>query len=412
MSEKKNQQRFARFDFRPLEKPMKLDNGFIKTPVFATRSGVFKYVQADGTVVREFRPPEQVFSKESLDTLAGVPVTNRHPTELVDAQNAKKFMVGFTSDIVEKHDNFVKTSATITDQSMIQEVETGGLREVSCGYTCDLEFTSGRTDTGEEFDAIQRNIRYNHLAIVDRGRAGPEVRLRMDSNSAILDENDNFSAPRADNSHAKTEKGDEMATVEIEGQNFEMSEDLAKAVRRLLKKAVGKGEDSKDKKSDELKDLERQTILLEGEKEKLQAKVDSLTEENKELKESKLDDKQIHERVIARTNLIETAKEVLDEETKLDEMSDSEIRKAVVAKKCPALKLDEKTDVYVEARFDHIAESLKTERKDGNKDLKEALGSKAGKADEDDNDAEKARQKSMKSDSEAWQSPIGFHLAN
>ena len=54
-----------------------------------------------------------------------------------------------------------------------------GLRELSLGYDCDLEENPG-TWNGMPYDCIQRNIRINHLAIVDEARAGHQTRLNLD----------------------------------------------------------------------------------------------------------------------------------------------------------------------------------------------------------------------------------------
>jgi uncharacterized protein len=390
-----------RLDFVSIEKPVKLDNGFLKVPVRATRTGVFRYLKADGSVFREYRPPEEVFKEDSVESLAGVPLTNRHPHVLVDAQNAKKFMVGFTSDKVDKNEPFVETSVTITDAKTIDEVENKGLREVSCGYTCELEMNAGVTPSGEHFDAIQRNIVYNHLAVVDRGRAGKEVRLRMDSNSAILDEDDK----NKDNPSQSTNKGGIMAKIKLDGVEYECEGSLATAVNSALKQT------KKDSFNEGVESTKESTTALQAKVDEKDAKIDTLTEENKKLKEEKIDDAGIHAKVVERAKLTNEAGEVLGDKVVMDEMSNLEIKKAVVEKKCPELKLDEKSDVYVEARYDAIMETLKAEKNDNSKKVKKAMGDNVDKNDNDDEpNADKAREKSMKADSDAWQKPIGFHL--
>jgi len=52
-----------------------------------------------------------------------------------------------------------------------------GKRELSVGYTCDLDWTPGTTDSGEEYQAVQRNIKINHTAQVKYGRAGSACRI-------------------------------------------------------------------------------------------------------------------------------------------------------------------------------------------------------------------------------------------
>ena len=49
----------------------------------------------------------------------------------------------------------------------------------------DLEFTPGEYN-GQKYDAIQKNITNNHIAIVWKGRAGKNASLRLDENDAIL----------------------------------------------------------------------------------------------------------------------------------------------------------------------------------------------------------------------------------
>jgi hypothetical protein len=71
-----------------------------------------------------------------------------------------------------------------------------GKRQVSCGYECDLVEEPGVAPDGQRFDAYQTNIVYNHVAIVDVGRAGT-ARVRMDGASVRVD--DDLSAGARDN---------------------------------------------------------------------------------------------------------------------------------------------------------------------------------------------------------------------
>src|SRR5690606_21763697 len=90
-------------------------------------------------------------------------------------------------DAVEKLDGRrVGVNLTITDNASIAAIEKGELYEVSCGYTCEREEASGVYD-GEPYDVRQRNIVYNHVAIVrpGRARAGREMHLHLDSEAAV-----------------------------------------------------------------------------------------------------------------------------------------------------------------------------------------------------------------------------------
>lgn len=155
--------------------------GFVNLDVFATRSGIFLYMDSAGRIIREFRSPEEVFAKSSMGTLAKKPVTNNHPSvRFVDSKNARNYQVGWTGDTVARMEDKLFTKATITDETTINDVENGKV-EVSCGYTCKHDETPGEWK-GQKYDRAQTDIRYNHLAIVDRGRAGAQVRLLTDAN--------------------------------------------------------------------------------------------------------------------------------------------------------------------------------------------------------------------------------------
>ena len=81
---------------------------------------------------------------------------------------------------LRKDGEFVAGELLVTDADLIKKLEDGAARELSCGYNCDLDEKPGVTADGLRYDAIQRNIRGNHVAVVPKGRAGPEARVRMD----------------------------------------------------------------------------------------------------------------------------------------------------------------------------------------------------------------------------------------
>lgn len=396
-----------RYDFNALGKATKTEQGYLRAPVSATRTGVLTYRRGDGSVIRELRPEEEVFKADSMATLGGIPLTNRHPTELLNSKNTKDYLIGYTSDNVAKNGIYLDTMATITDQSAIDEIEQGGLREVSCGYECELEEAPGNFD-GQAYDVVQRNIKYNHLAIVDKGRAGPNVRLKLDSSDAILEnicDNSTNKRPSIKTNHSK---GDSMTKCTVNGVEYECSEQLAGAIVSALEKRKQEMAGAQQEATDAKAAMEAQ----KGEMDKVQAKADALEKEVAELKAAKLDDKAILTKVIARRKVEDLAKKVLPADTKFDELTDIELKKAVVKATCPETKLDDKSEIYVEARFDHICET----HKDGADDkLAEALrkqnssrmdGASAGSSEE-------ARKKSMKQDAEAWKKPInGVAMAN
>lgn len=151
---------------------------------YATRAGVFLYRRADGSVARELRPVEEVSRADSLATLGRKPYTDDHPPEFVTPKNAKKYQDGTIGENIvweaRGAGGFVKVTGIVTDEKAIREIEDGK-RELSCGYVCEVEDSAGVHPEFGPYDRIQRNIRYNHLAGVRQGRAGPDVKMNMDS---------------------------------------------------------------------------------------------------------------------------------------------------------------------------------------------------------------------------------------
>lgn len=117
------------------------------------------------------RPEEEVFSKEAIASFEGKPVTNDHPPEDITTQNVSVYMKGVAKDVRQGTGEFkdcLVADLVIYDPMLVQSVRDGK-REISCGYDCLW------VPDGNRF--IQRNIRGNHIAVVDKGRAGARVSI-------------------------------------------------------------------------------------------------------------------------------------------------------------------------------------------------------------------------------------------
>jgi hypothetical protein len=173
----------TRFDRTQIKATLTEEGYLIDTPILG-RVGIQSYKRADGSIARELRLPEEVFNADSLASFSGKPITDDHPSEMVTSKNAKKLTVGLIQSPARQDGDNVVASIIIHDGEMIDKAKNGGKKELSLGYKVDLEETPGVWN-GEHYDAIQRNIRVNHLAIVPRGRAG-NARLNLDRHDAVL----------------------------------------------------------------------------------------------------------------------------------------------------------------------------------------------------------------------------------
>lgn len=173
-----------RFDFAKIgAKPTRTPQGFLRIDANLTRVGVLLYRNDDGSVRRELRHPDEVFKAVSLGSLEDAPVTDLHPSEgLVNLDNRGTLEKGHVRSAVAHDDRFVTGSIIVKDKGLIEAIERGDRRELSPGYSTRLDETPGEWN-GEPYDAIQRDIVYNHLGIGPKGwgRSGSEVSLKMDS---------------------------------------------------------------------------------------------------------------------------------------------------------------------------------------------------------------------------------------
>ena len=319
------------------------DEGFLVDSPVVGRVGIQLYKNADGTVRREFRPPEEVFNSDSLNSFVGKPITDGHPAEMVNAKNAKSLLVGAIHTEGKQDGENVVAGITIHDADMIDKIMKGGKRELSLGYKVDIEEISGVWN-GQEYDAIQRNIRINHLAIVPRGRAG-NARLnldRLDAESVITGENmpENLSRVRLDT-----------------GLEYQAEAEVVQAFEKMRADKV-----EADAHIDE---LQKQLDSVAAERDTLKSQVASADKVRADALEA------ARAEIKARAILEKSA-----EAFKIDcaDKSDREIKEAVIKSKRADADLSGKSDDYINAAFDltvelkadeAMAEQRKAGRADG-----------------------------------------------
>lgn len=174
-----------RFDVARMQaRPTLTSQGFLRARANLTRVGVLAYARADGTTRLELRHPEDVFDPESLATLSHAPLTDLHPTAMVGPENVRALQVGIVSSAT-RADGFVAGEVLVQDAGAIRDVQARKRVELSAGYSMTLDETPGEFN-GVRYDARQRNIRYNHVAMGPRGwgRAGGDVAFRLDGTGA------------------------------------------------------------------------------------------------------------------------------------------------------------------------------------------------------------------------------------
>lgn len=320
------------------------DEGFLRVPGKAARTGIQEYLaselglkdRAPNDVIRVYRPAEEVFNDASLQSYLGADVTNNHPPTLVNASTYRNTSVGVVTSIGRQDGDFVIVDMVIKDKDAIKAVETGKC-ELSAGYTAVYDDTPGTTPEGEPYDFRQTQIKINHVAIVDRARAGAMARI-------------------FDNMEKKP-----MYQITTDTG---VKVDVADAVV-----------------VDAFKRLEQRVSDAEAAKETVQAQLDAALEQVADLT-TKCSDEALKARVEAIARVTTSARKVAGDEFTCDSMDPVAIKRAALAVKRPSVDWADKSAAYVEAAFDMAVEEpvkpvvdsqLEQLAKDGAKDIKQPV---------------------------------------
>ena len=310
--------------------------GFLKGEAVVTRTGIFHYRDGAGGTRRELRHPDEVFKSDSLDSLKMIPMTLDHPNGLVTAENAKELSVGHVGENVRPDGRFVVVPLVVTDREAIKAVK-GGVRELSLGYEQMLVMDGGTWD-GERYDARQTEIRYNHLAIVDRARAGEAARLNLDSADAVEIEKEEASMP-------------DLRKVTIDGVQY----DAEAPVIQALNKATKDAEEAQTK-------LKEAQGLADREK----GRADE-AEEKAQKAQTTLDGDKFHQAVQERVGLEKVAGTVLTEDQLKDlPKSNTDLMKAIITARADNVEemgkvLKDASPEYVAGRFDSVLTDIAQE---------------------------------------------------
>ncbi len=330
-------------------------DGFMRDSPIVARTGVYEYRNPDGTIRREYRPADEVFASDALNSFRGKPITVLHPKKgKITAANAFGTAIGsILSDGYPKDEKYVACDIVIFAPDKI-----GKHRELSLGYRCDCEETPGVSPDGQAYDAIQRNIRINHLAVVPLARAGMKARLNCDGDEII-----------------ESEGTQNMSKFKIDGVEHEVPEAVANYITTLQSRADA-AEASLTATKETLAGVtasktELQTKLdaMTGERDGVQGKLDAMTAERDSLK-SKVDAAEADKKAAVDKAVEDTKKEVKERAEleadakkakcdKTDGMDNKALKIAIIkAVRGDSLNFDGKSDDYVNAYYDSIRGDL------------------------------------------------------
>tara|TARA_A100000172_G_scaffold68779_1_gene48630 strand:+ start:118 stop:1170 length:1053 start_codon:yes stop_codon:yes gene_type:complete len=304
----------------------------------AARTGIYDYAGhevdpnnehglRDKAVVKVYRPGDQVFDRASLASFVGKPITDNHPTDPVTRDNWRDHARGTIMGAV-RDGEYVAFDLMLTDGATIDAVEAGK-RELSNGYATDLKFEPGNAPDGTAYDAVQTSITGNHIALVDRGRAGSECRIS--DRFAVCDANP------ARVAELTATKDEPMKKITLDGLQVDLSD--ADAVSAAFDKLQAKVATADKALADAQTEHDKAIAKLDAKVEELESKV--------------VDQAQIDALADAKADTVAKAKAVCGD--KLPDTAGKtvgEVRRMALDAK--GIDCTDKSDDYIEARFDAL----------------------------------------------------------
>ncbi|MGH9930720.1 MAG: DUF2213 domain-containing protein [Pyrinomonadaceae bacterium] len=314
---------FDRTSYGPVTSRVYTDEGFLKVPGRVARTGIQEYLARElgldgdpNRIIKVMRPPEEVFHADSLATYDGADVTINHPKGFVTTDNYSQLSKGTARGAVQDGD-YVTCNLFVKSKDAIAAINSGKC-ELSAGYTAIYE----EAKDGDLFDFIQREIRINHVALVDNARAG--------ANARVFDEN--------------PEKKTMTHKVMLDsGRSVEVQDE---ATALLV--------------SDTIERLAQKVADAEAKSEKAQAAAD-VSKEKLDAAALLSSDEAIKVRVAKIAGVQVAARKIAGDSFECDSVDTVEIMRAAMAKVRPGVEWSDKSVAYLEAAFDMAAEEEEEE---------------------------------------------------
>lgn len=326
-------------------RPMKADptTGFLRGEAYVSKVGVFPYFR-NGRVWRELRHPDDVFHPDSIASAELAPVTLGHPstpTGLLKApRDAEGRVVGAVAKPTPEADR-LRTTIVLTHSDAIEAVEAG-ISQISPAYTALFVEESG-VYNGQPYDGRQTEIRFNHFAIVPKGRQGPDVGMRLDAADGYCLQDE-----------VPSEEVSPMSQVVKVRLDAAQEIDLPEAAAPLVKAAI----------------------------DRLNGKVEAL---ESSLKKARTDAAQVPDATAAHLERVLQAKEIFGDTAdmaKLVRCDAAELNSTMLKALDPDVKLDGKSPDFIAGMLEHTLASRAASKKEEKKadESLAALGTAAANA--------------------------------
>lgn len=355
------------------------NDGYVTAFAKVARTGIQVYKghelgKPELDTVRVYRPPEEVFHADAMGSFAHRPVTLRHPSVPVTAKNWKQFSRGQTGEDVVRDGEFIRVPLVMMDAALIDAYDKDGVRELSMGYSTDIKWRTGVTDSGEAYDAVQTAIRGNHLAVVPVARGGDQLRV---GDSSL---NDGENCPKCgaemhDGECAScgytTDGAMTMKTLIIDGFSVTVADDQSGSI---IQRHIDKLTSDNKTLSDSFDDFKKKKAESDVEGEKKQKEVETKDGEiavlKKKIADSEITPAKLDQLVKDRMAVVDSAAKVLGKDFSFDGKTLPEIRKAAVETKLGD-SAKNMSDAAIEGAFTAIVTDSRGD--EGSRPIRDAL---------------------------------------
>ena len=189
-----------------------------------------------------WRNPEEL--EKALSTFNGIPLLIEHKMDSAESP-LKELRVGTVGSNARWEAPYLINDLAVWDEEAIKAIEDGSLKDLSCGYRYTPEWKSGKTPEGLEYDFIMRDIKCNHVALVQDGRAPdcfvsdslPEE-LKMEENTKVEEKSE------------ATDDFTEFARKAVEGAGVELTPEQVDALVRSFAEAHAEFEKGEAKEAE------------------------------------------------------------------------------------------------------------------------------------------------------------------
>lgn len=384
------QQDIQKFDVNVLHKT---PEGYYQGNVVCTGIGVFRYLDKNKKFVQRLRDVDDV--KAATASINCKPITLQHPNKPVDINNVKALKVGMTANDATFDGLNNRVTVTTTDKDAVDAIDRGEVKAFSMGYKCSVVENDGVWQ-GVHHDQQQKDIVYNHLALVTKGRAGDKVNFMVGDSADFADifdmadpeegekkptedgteyqqgqpvvVNDGKADPDAnlnDNNHNQEQS---MKTIQLDGVDYQADEKVIEALQAAQNDAA--------EKLDEIHTLLSAVNEKDSQIADLQEKLDTANDE--------IDEAVIDAAVNAKLAILDVARAAGIECDTSDDVSD--LKRQVISAAFDSIELDSIEDeASINALFASASKKLEADRaaedqNDGCKDGKGKGGAKKNPA--------------------------------